>query len=95
LRLWKDGRRGVLLLLVGEDMARKNESLNIATAELVEAGVPFEVSAGGKHLHVRFRSFAGDPQLVIVSRNGDTDAIGHFNWTRSIVRRKLRAPRNG
>jgi hypothetical protein len=75
-------------------MSRKNESLDVAAEELNAAGVPFEVSAGGKHLHIRFRNFVGDPQLIIVSKNGDSDGVGHFSWTRSLVRRKLRAPKN-
>jgi hypothetical protein len=75
-------------------MSRKNESLDVAAEELNAAGVPFEVSAGGKHLHIRFRSFVGDPQLIIVSKNGDSNGFGHFNWTRGMVRRKLHAPKN-
>jgi hypothetical protein len=76
-----------------EISVRKNESLDVATAELVGAGVPFAVNYGGKHTHVRFRSFAGDPQLVIVSKN-DRGGMTRLDWTRTSVRRKLRAPKN-
>lgn len=51
---------------------RRNECLGIATEELIEDGVPFDVSYGGKHLLVRFQSHAGDPQLITLSKNGDT-----------------------
>jgi hypothetical protein len=73
-------------------VARRNECLEIAAEELVEAGVPFDVSYGGKHLLLRFHSFAGEPQLVTLSKNGDAgphDAV----WVKANVRRKLRTPK--
>lgn len=72
---------------------RRNECLDIATEGLVEAGVPFDVSYGGKHLHLRFRSFAGDPQLVVLSKNGDA-SLHSAVWVKTNVRRKLRMPKN-
>jgi hypothetical protein len=71
---------------------RRNECLDIASEELVEAGVPFDVNFGGKHLLVRFRNFAGDPQLVTLSKNGNASPDSEV-WVRSNIRRKLRAPK--
>jgi hypothetical protein len=73
-------------------VARRNECLDIAAEELVEAGVLFDVSYGGKHLHLRFNSFAGDPQLIVLSKNGDAGPSGAV-WVKTNVRRKLRTPK--
>jgi hypothetical protein len=70
-------------------MALKNECLDIATAELVAADTPFKVSYGGKHIHLRFNSLSGAPQLIILSRNGNSGGT-NYAWTRANVRRKLR-----
>jgi hypothetical protein len=84
--------RGGLFVWSAEMAPRRNECLDIATEELVEAGVPFDVSYGGKHLLLRFHSFAGEPQLVTLSKNGDASPHS-YAWIKTNVRRKLRAPK--
>jgi hypothetical protein len=59
--------------------------LDIAAEEL-------DVSYGGKHLLVRFNSFAGDPQLVVLSKNGDASPRS-YAWVKTNVRRKRQAPK--
>ena len=72
---------------------RRNKCLDIAAEELVEAGIAFDVSYGGKHLLVRFNSYAGDPQLVVLSKNGDASGPRSEVWIRANIKRQLRSPK--